>query len=99
MRPNRFGANKGIKSMQTKNRLFDDMAKVASGAASTLTGVREEVDGLIRQQIERVMAEMNMVPRDEFDAVKAMAAKARSENEALEARVTELEAALKKSKK
>lgn len=85
--------------MQTKNRIFDDMAKVASGAASTLTGVRDEVDGLIRQQIERVMADMNMVPRDEFDAVKAMAAKARSENEALEARVAELEATLKKSKK
>ncbi len=85
--------------MQTKNRLFDDMAKVASGAASTLTGVREEVDGLIRQQIERVMADMDMVPRDEFEAVKAMAAKARAEQDALSARVEELEAALKKTKK
>jgi len=85
--------------MQTKNRIFDDMAKVASGAASTLTGVRDEIDGLIRQQIERVMAEMDMVPRDEFEAVKSMAAKARAEQDALKTKIEELEAALKKSKK
>jgi len=85
--------------MQSKNRLFDDVAKVASGAASTLSGVREEIDGLIRQQIERVMAEMDMVPRDEFEAVKAMAAKARAEQDALNARVAALEEALEKAKK
>lgn len=85
--------------MQSKNRLFDDVAKVASGAASTLSGVREEIDGLIRQQIERVMAEMDMVPREEFDAVKAMAAKARAEQDALNARVAALEEALEKAKK
>lgn len=85
--------------MQSKNRLFDDMAKVASGAVSTLTGVREEIDGMIRQQIERVMADMDVVPRDEFEAVKAMAAKARAEQDALIARIDALEEALKKSKK
>lgn len=85
--------------MQSKNRLFDDVAKVASGAASTLSGVKEEIDGLIRQQIERVMAEMDMVPREEFDAVKAMAAKARAEQDALNARVAALEEALEKAKK
>jgi len=85
--------------MQSKNRLFDDVAKVASGAASTLSGVREEIDGLIRQQIERVMSEMDMVPRDEFEAVKAMAAKARAEQDALNARVAALEEALENAKK
>ncbi|MDV7338049.1 accessory factor UbiK family protein [Terasakiella sp. A23] len=85
--------------MQSKNRIFDDMAKVASGAVSTFSGVREEIDGMIRQQIERVMADMDVVPRDEFEAVKAMAAKARAEQDALIARIDELEAALKKSKK
>lgn len=85
--------------MQTKNRIFDDVAKVASGAVSTLTGVRDEVDGLIRQQIERVIADMDMVPREEFEAVKAMAAKARSEQDALLARIEALEEAAKKSKK
>jgi len=85
--------------MQSKNRIFDDMAKVASGAVSTFSGVREEIDGMIRQQIERVMSDMDVVPRDEFEAVKAMAAKARAEQDALIARIDELEAALKKSKK
>jgi BMFP domain-containing protein YqiC len=85
--------------MQSKNRIFDDVAKVASGAVSTLTGVRDEVDGLIRQQIERVIADMDMVPREEFEAVKAMAAKARSEQDALLARIEALEEAAKKSKK
>ena len=84
--------------MQSKNRIFDDVAKVASGAVSTLTGVREEVDGMIRQQIERVIMEMDVVPRDEFEAVKAMAAKARSEQDALIARIEALEAELKKTK-
>jgi len=85
--------------MQTKHRIFDDVAKVASGAASAFSGVREEVDGLIRQQIERVMADLNTVPRDEFEAVKAMAATARAENEALKSRVDALEAALAEQKK
>lgn len=85
--------------MQSKNRIFDDVAKVASGAVSTLTGVREEIDGLIRQQIERVMVEMDVVPREEFDAVKAMAAKARAEQDALNVRIAALEEALEKAKK
>jgi BMFP domain-containing protein YqiC len=85
--------------MQSKNRIFDDMAKVASGAVSTLAGVREEINGLIRQQIERVMSDLDVVPRDEFEAVKAMAAKARAEQEVLKERIGVLEEALKKAKK
>jgi BMFP domain-containing protein YqiC len=85
--------------MQSKNRIFDDVAKVASGAVSTFSGVKDEIDGMIRLKIERVMAEMDVVPRDEFEAVKAMAAKARSEQDALIARIEALEAALENTKK
>lgn len=77
--------------MQTRSKLFDDLAKVAGGAASTLSGIKGEVESLVRQQIERILVDADMVPRDEFDAVKAMAAKARSGQEAMEKRVHELE--------
>jgi hypothetical protein len=77
--------------MQTRGRIFDDFAKVAGGAASTLSGVKAEIEGLARQQIERLLVNADLVPRDEFDAVKAVAAKARSEQEALEKRVRVLE--------
>jgi BMFP domain-containing protein YqiC len=77
--------------MQSQNRFFDDLARVAAGAMSTLSGVRGEVESRIREQLERVLAGMDLVSRDEFEAVKAMAAKARSEQEDLEKRVTELE--------
>ncbi len=80
--------------MQTSNRILDDLAKVANGAASGLVGIKDEIEGLVRQQLERLLANMELVPRDEFDAVKAMAAKARTEQEALEKRVAELEKAL-----
>jgi len=77
--------------MQTRGRIFDDLAKVAGGAASTLSGVKAELEGLVRQQIERLLVNADLVPRDEFDAIKAVAAKARSEQEALEKRVKALE--------
>jgi hypothetical protein len=80
--------------MQTSNRILDDLARVAGGAASALTGIKAEVETLVRQQVERFMGDMDAVPRDEFDAVKAMAAKARAEQEKLEARVADLEARL-----
>ena len=80
--------------MQTRSRIFDDLAKVAGGAVSTLSGIKAEIEVLVRQQIERLLVEVDMVPRDEFDAVKAMAAKARSEQEKLEKRILELEARL-----
>lgn len=82
--------------MQTTNRLFDDLARVANGAVSTLTGVKGEIDALIRQRLERLAAEADLVSRDEFDAVKAMAAEARAEQERLAKRVAELEAKLAK---
>ena len=80
--------------MQSENRLFDDLARVATGALGALTGVRDEVEARVREQFERVLGRMNLVRREEFDAVQAMAAKARAAQEALEARVAALEARL-----
>jgi BMFP domain-containing protein YqiC len=82
--------------MRFDNRLFDDMSRVATGAFSALSGVREEVEGKMREQFERVLSRMDLVTREEFDAVQAMAAKARAEQETLELRVATLEAALAK---
>jgi len=80
--------------MQTQNRFFDDLARVAAGAMGALTGMRSEVETRIREQLERVLAGMDLVSRDEFEAVKAMAAKARSEQEDLHKRVASLESQL-----
>jgi BMFP domain-containing protein YqiC len=77
--------------MQTENRLLDDLARVATGALGALTGMRDELEGRLREQFERILGRMNLVRREEFDAVQAMAAKARNEQEALAARVAELE--------
>lgn len=85
--------------MQTSNRFLDDMAKVASGAVSAVTGLKGDAEGMLRRQLEKILADMDLVTREEFDAVKAMAANARSEQEKLEARVAELEARMKAPKK
>ncbi len=78
--------------MQTSNRILDDLARVANGAVSTLVGIKNEIDALVRQRVERLLNDADVVPREEFDAVKAMAAKARTEQEKLEKRVAGLEA-------
>jgi BMFP domain-containing protein YqiC len=80
--------------MQSQNRFFDDLARVATGALGTLSGVKTEVETRLREQLEKVLAGMDLVSRDEFDAVKAMAAKARSEQEDLANRLAELESKL-----
>lgn len=80
--------------MQTEGRLFDDFARVAAGAMGAASGLRGELDALVRRRLERLLAGMDLVPRDEFDAVKEMAARARSEGEALAERVAALEARL-----
>jgi BMFP domain-containing protein YqiC len=77
--------------MQSQSRFFDDLARVAAGAVGTLSGVKSEVESRLREQLERVLAGMDLVTRDEFEAVKAMAAKARAEQEDLARRVAELE--------
>lgn len=80
--------------VQTQNKLFDDLAKLATGAAGTLHGVKAEVEGAVRQRVERLLADMDLVTREEFEVVKVMAAEARRENAALEARLAALEARL-----
>ena len=77
--------------MQSQNRFFEDLAKLATGAAGTLAGVGREMEGSMRQAFERMVGGMDLVTREEFDAVKAMAATARAETEALKARLDALE--------
>lgn len=72
---------------------FDDMARVAGGAWSSASALREELEARIRERIGRALEGMDLVRRDEFEAVRAMAAKAREENEALAERIAALEAA------
>ncbi|MEQ8227418.1 MAG: accessory factor UbiK family protein [Rhodospirillales bacterium] len=80
--------------MQTSNKILDDLAKVANGAVATMTGIKDEVEAMVRQQVERFLADGNLVPRDEFDAMAEVARNARAAQEKLEARVAKLEAAL-----
>ena len=77
--------------MQTENRLFDDLARVANGAINTLSGVREEIENRLRERVERWLADMDLVPREEFEAIKELAQKARAEQEDLTAKVAALE--------
>lgn len=80
--------------MQTQNRFLDDLARVTSGAMGVAAGVRGEIEARVREQLERVLSQMDLVPREEFEVVKAMAAKARAEQELLSERVAQLEALL-----
>jgi BMFP domain-containing protein YqiC len=81
---------------QTSNRFFDEMARLMNDAAGVAQGVRREFDTLLRNQAERMLRDLDVVKREEFEAVKEMARLAREENEALEARIAALEAALGK---
>ena len=76
---------------QTSNRIFDEMARLMNDAAGVAQGVRREFDTLFRSQAERILRELDVVPREEFDAVKDMARLAREENEALKAQIAELQ--------
>ncbi len=78
----------------TSSRFFDELAKLMTNAAGAAQGVRKEVDGLVQAQVERVLNNLNMVKREEFDVLRDMAEKARAENERLEKRIAELEARL-----
>jgi BMFP domain-containing protein YqiC len=83
--------------MQSQNRFFDDISRVASGAMGAFSGVRGEIEARVRGQLERILAGMDLVSREEFDAVKAMAAKARAEQEELLRRIAVLESAKAKT--
>lgn len=83
---------------QTNNPFFDELAKMMTNAAGAAQGMRREFETVMKAQGERVLREMDVVRRDEFEAVKAMAQRAREENEKLEARIASLEAELQKQK-
>ncbi len=76
---------------QPGGRIFDDFSRLMTDASGLASGVRREVDTLVRGQVERLLSAMDVVSRDEFEAVKSMAALARDENERLERRILELE--------
>jgi BMFP domain-containing protein YqiC len=82
----------GIPMTQTSNRLLDDMSKLMTDAAGAAQGLRQEAESLMRAQGEKILAGMDIVKREEFEAVKAMAEKARAENERLAGLVAALEA-------
>ena len=77
---------------QTTGKFFDELGKLITDAAGAAQGVRKEVEGAVRGQAERVLRELDLVQREEFEAVKAMAQKAREENDRLKERIVELEA-------
>lgn len=79
---------------QTSNRILDEVAKLMTDAAGAAQGMRKEVEAMMRSQGERILRDMDVVSREELEAVKAMAEKARAENERLEARIVALEEAL-----
>jgi BMFP domain-containing protein YqiC len=77
---------------QTSNRFFDEVARLMNDAAGVAQGVRREFDTLFRTQAERILNDLDVVRREEFEAVKEMARLAREENEALKVRIAALEA-------
>jgi len=92
--------------MQSQSKILDDMAKLASSALGVAAGMRSEVEARFREQLERLLTQMDLVPREEFDAMAAVAAAAREGQEtlaaqvaALEERIAALEAGQKKAAK
>ena len=80
--------------MQTQNPFLDDLARMAQGVVGGLSGLKQEIDARLREQLERALGRMDLVSREEFEVVKAMAAKARDEQEAMVERLAALEARL-----
>jgi len=83
---------------QTTNRFFDDFAKLMTDAAGAAEGMKRETETFMRAQAEKFLRHMNVVAREDFEAVREMAQKVRQENEALAARVAALEAEVEKFK-
>jgi BMFP domain-containing protein YqiC len=84
--------------MQTRNKFFDDMSQLMTNAMGVAQGAKSEAETAMKGFIDRWMADRDFVTREEFDAARAMAQKAREENAALEARIAALEASLAKKK-
>jgi hypothetical protein len=84
--------------MQSRNKFFDDMSQLMTNAMGVAQGAKTEAETAMKSWVDRWMADRDFVTREEFDAARAMAQKAREENAALEARILALEAALAKKK-
>ncbi|MGV6805731.1 MAG: accessory factor UbiK family protein [Ruegeria sp.] len=80
--------------MQTRNKILDDVSQLMTNAMGVAQGAREEAENAMKSMLDRWLADRDFVTREEFDAVRAMAQKAREENAALEARIAELETKL-----
>ena len=85
--------------MQTRNKIFDDLSQLMTNAMGVAQGAKDEAETAMKSWMDRWLADRDFVTREEFDAVRAMAQKAREENAALEARIEALEAAAKPKKK
>ncbi len=83
---------------QTSNRFLDELSKLLTDAAGAAQGMRREFETMVKTQGERILRDMDVVQREEFEAVKEMAAKAREENELLSQRVATLEAELQRTR-
>ncbi len=79
-------------------RFFDELAKVFSGAAGAAQGLRNELDALVKAQVDRLVADLELVRREDFEVVREMAGKARQECQALKVRIAELEAEIERLK-
>ena len=77
--------------MQIRNRLLDDIAKMANSADGLASGMREEIEALVNSRVEKILDRLNLVSREEFDVVKAMLSKSRTEQEKIEERLRKLE--------
>ncbi len=82
--------------MQTDNPILDDLAKLAGGAAGTMHDVKQEIEAAVKARVERLVSELEMVPREEFEVVRDMARLARQENDVLREKIEQLEARLTK---
>jgi len=80
--------------MQKDSKFFDDLARMASGAAGTFTDLKREVEGMVMDKMEKIMARMNLVRREEFEVVRSLAETARAEQEKLTRKLAQLEKAL-----
>ena len=80
--------------MQTRSKFFDDVSQLMTNAAGVAQGAKSEAENAMRSMLERFLNDSNLVTREEFDAVREMAILARQQNEALEARIADLEAKL-----
>ena len=83
--------------MQTKNKLLDDISQIMNSAMGVAQGARDEAQNALRSVVDRMLADRNLVNREEFEAVRAMAQKAREENDALRARLATLEGQMRGS--